>query len=83
MKPIKERITSTIEKAEGYQRAYNMCMIKLQELMHQDMKIIDGITSDYAISITPVGIFKDGKEMTSEELDEFITLKRPEYESKS
>ncbi|MDC7248499.1 MAG: hypothetical protein PQJ49_01080 [Sphaerochaetaceae bacterium] len=83
MESIHSRIESTIEKAEMYQRAYNICMGKLQELMQKDMQVICAITSDYAISITPVGIFKDGKEITWEELHEFIDSKRPEYESKS
>lgn len=81
MLTIKENITSTIEKAEIYQRAYNICMTNLNSLLQKDMEVVMNITDDYAISITPLGIFKGGKEMTSEELHKFIDSKRPEYES--
>lgn len=63
-----------------YQEAYMICMQNLQNLFEKHFDTFNKITSDYNISITPAGIFKDGKEMTQQELNDFIKLKKKNYD---
>ena len=72
-------IRSTIEEARVFQEAYNICMGNLQELFRKHFDVFNKITSDYNISIVPEGTFKDGKEMTKEELHAFIDEKKKDY----
>lgn len=77
---MEKQIKENIKKAKHYYFMYNQIMNKLHVLLEKDMALFNEITCDYAISITPLGIFKGGEEMTNEELQKFIEEKRPDYE---